>query len=82
MIKPHWTTRYTRIPVEKLPEMVGKQVHLGWASKPGFVWNLEKIEGNRLHLITPKTRKRITSSIHDAYYTINHKPNGSNDVQM
>lgn len=61
------------IPADKLPGMVGKGIHLSWANK-GCIWILEWIEGDMLHLYTPKTSKRFVGKATDACYTRQHEP--------
>jgi hypothetical protein len=61
------------IPADKLPGMVGKGIHLAWANK-GCIWILERIEGDKLHLYTPKTSKRFVAKAADACYTRRHEP--------
>jgi hypothetical protein len=61
------------IPQDDLPRMVGKAIHLRWA-KRGCVWVLTKIEGEVLHLRTPKTGRPLTGKAKDACYTRAHEP--------
>jgi hypothetical protein len=61
-----------------LPAMVGKAIHLSWASR-GCVWILDRIEGDRLHLHTPKTGRRFVGKASDACYTRQHEPKESYD---
>lgn len=55
------------IPPADLPRMVGQPIHLAWAKK-GCVWILRSIEGDTLHLETPKTGRRSTAAAKDACY--------------
>lgn len=64
---------YVPIPPDDLPRMRGKPIHLSWA-RHGCTWVLHAIEGDTLHLITPKTGKRITAKAADAQYTRKHQP--------
>lgn len=65
--------RLIPIPADKLPTMIGKGIHLSWASK-GCVWILDRIEGGALHLRTPKTSKPFVGKASDACYTRQHEP--------
>ena len=38
---------------------VGVKYHLYWASNRGMVWILHNIQGDRVHLKTPKTGKSL-----------------------
>ncbi len=59
---------FTPIPLNDLPSMVGKAIHLSWAYH-GTVWILDKVEEDLLYLHTPKTGKKLTASVKDACYT-------------
>lgn len=61
------------IPPADLPRMVGQPIHLAWA-KGGCVWILERIEGDTLHLRTPKTKRPAIGKAADACYTRRHQP--------
>lgn len=61
------------IPCDKLPEMIGKPIHFSWA-KSGCVWILQRIEGDNLHVYTPKTLKQFVGKASDACYTRRHEP--------
>lgn len=63
----------TPIPVDELPEMLGKLIHLSWAHK-GCVWRLLKINGDQMELITPRTGRRRFAKVKDACYTRLHEP--------
>lgn len=65
--------RLVPIPADKLPSMVGKGIHLSWASK-GCIWILDRIDGDALHLRTPKTSKQFVGKASDACYTRQHEP--------
>ena len=65
--------RLVPIPRDKLPEMVGKGIHLSWANK-GCIWILKRIDGDKLHLYTPKTSKPFIGKAADACYTRQHEP--------
>lgn len=69
-----WVERYTPITLADLPVMIGRPVHLAWASSAAFVWILDSIEGDTMFLHTPKTGKRITSNVKDAVYTRRYCP--------
>jgi hypothetical protein len=56
-----------RIPTDQLHTVIGKPIHLAWANK-GCVWILDKIEGDKLHLHTPKTKKPLIAAVADACY--------------
>lgn len=62
-----------RIPAVALPSMVGKPIHLAWA-KGGCVWILTALEGDRIHVRTPKTGRRMTGNAADACYTRANQP--------
>ena len=65
--------RLVPIPRDKLPEMVGKGIHLSWADK-GCIWILKRIDGNKIHLLTPKTSRPFIGNAIDACYTRQHEP--------
>ncbi|MBD2309892.1 hypothetical protein H6G17_31275 [Chroococcidiopsis sp. FACHB-1243] len=56
------------IPKEQLANFIGKQIHLAWA-KQGCTWRLLRIEGDRIYLETPKTKKLLVAKASDAMYT-------------
>lgn len=62
-----------RIELADLPRMIGKGVHVSWAAK-ACIWQLKAVEGETAVLITPKTRKRITTSIYNLQYIRKHIP--------
>ncbi len=64
-----WIDRYKPIPPDALPSHVGKPLHLAWACAPGFVWILERVEGEKLFLRTPKNNKKLVANAKDALYT-------------
>lgn len=59
-----------RIPAEVLPGMVGRRVHLSWAS-PGCQWVLLGVseDGKRVELETPTTYRRRTAHAADVQFT-------------
>lgn len=61
------------IPPEDLPRMIGKGIHLAWANR-GCVWILDAIEGDKIHLHTPKTKKVFMANAKDALYTRKNEP--------
>jgi hypothetical protein len=63
------------IPREKLEEMKGKGVHIGWAWA-GCVWILREIdhEKGRIRVETPKSHKMRWEDMDEAYYTRKHEP--------
>lgn len=64
----------TPIPPDKLPEMLNKPIHLGWAYV-GAVWILQNIYDNgTMMLITPVTGKIRIAYTRDAYYTRRYDP--------
>lgn len=65
----HWTKRYAPIPPECLGDMIGQCIHLSWARSPGFVWVLDRIEGEKMFLRTPATGEPLIANIKDAYYS-------------
>ena len=58
-----------RIPVEKLPEMIGHSVHAFWAQTHGMVWLLREIIGDRVRLETRKTNKTLYTGADQLCYT-------------
>lgn len=56
------------IPVDKLPRMIGRPIHLAWAN-PACVWILASLEGERMMLRTPKTGKILYANAKDACYS-------------
>jgi hypothetical protein len=56
------------IPVDELPEMLGRPIHLAWAN-PACVWILVSLEGERMMLRTPKTKKTLYAQAKDACYS-------------
>jgi len=68
------------IPYDKLPEMLNKPIHLKWAGG-ARVWILQKIEGNKVHLVTPKTRKPLIANASDAMYANKHLPKESTNKE-
>lgn len=67
------------IPKDKLPDMLGKKIHLRWA-KHGCVWNLLKINDDTIELITPSSRKQRTAKASDACYIRMHEPENSSMI--
>ncbi len=61
------------IPAEDLPRMVGKPIHLA-CKRAGCVYILERIEGDRIHVITPMSGVRSIRRAVDACYTRKHEP--------
>jgi hypothetical protein len=56
------------IPVEDLPNMINRPIHLAWAD-PGCVWILVSVEGEKMTLRTPKTGRVRVSPVKDACYS-------------
>jgi hypothetical protein len=52
---------FAYIPRSLLGEFVGRVVHTDWARR-GCIFRLEKVEGGRAHLITPKTHRRTIAA--------------------
>lgn len=65
--------RYAPIPLDALPAMIGKPVHLSWA-RPGCHWILDAIDADTLLLRTPKSGRRITAKAADARYVRRFQP--------
>lgn len=42
----------------------GSCYHISWAWR-GCYWQLDRIEGETAHMLTPRTRKRITCKVSD-----------------
>ena len=61
------------IPAAELPEMIGKGIHLSWANK-GCIWILDRIEGDTLHMHTPRSKKRFVGKAADARYVRQYEP--------
>jgi len=61
------------IPPDDLPRIVGQPIHLSWAKK-GCVWILSSIEGDTLHLETPKTCRKRTAKVSEACYVRRLEP--------
>jgi hypothetical protein len=59
---------FVSIPTDKLSEMIGRPIHLRWANH-GCVWILLEVEGEVIHLQTPKTDRILTARAVDACYT-------------
>jgi hypothetical protein len=55
------------IPPEMLSRMIGQTIHLSWARK-GARWKLVRVEGDTLHLVTPKTGRATTARASEACY--------------
>lgn len=68
-MRNHWTERYAPIPPEGLSDMIGQCIHLAWATGPGFVWVLDRVEGDKIFLHTPTTGKPLIAKAKDAYYS-------------
>lgn len=60
------------IPKEQLSNFIGKQIHLAWA-KQGCTWKLLQIDGERIYLETPKTKRSLVAKASDAMYTRRHE---------
>ena len=55
-------TKYNDIPNEYV---IGRRYHCSWAKKRGFVWVLVSYDIHKdvAHLVTPKTRKKLTTQL-------------------
>ena len=67
------------IPREALPQMIGKPIHLSWA-RNGARWILRRIEGDTLHLETPRTHCTRTAKAGDARYIRALEPREGGDA--
>lgn len=56
------------IPPERLPELIGRRVHLAWADVAAS-WRLKRIEGEWMELETPLTQRPYRARVRDAMYT-------------
>lgn len=67
---------YIPIPREKLGDEMGHLIHLSWATGRyhGCCWRLKQIDGDRIYVETPKTRKGRWAKASDACYTRLHQP--------
>ena len=61
------------IPYEDLPSMIGKTIHLSWAAK-GARWNLDSIEGTKIHLHARRSKAKLIANASDACYTRRNEP--------
>lgn len=52
---------FRRIPRSRLREFVGRVVHTDWAGR-GCIFLLERVEGPRAYLVTPKTGRRTVAA--------------------
>lgn len=67
--------KFQPIPREKLPEMIGKRIHLSWAYH-GITWILDKILGETMYLHTASSGKRLQSHTKFAQYCRRYEPDG------
>ncbi len=61
------------IPADRLPGMIGCVMHVQ-GYHPGCVWVLDRIEGEWMHMHTPKTRKPFRALASRACYARKHEP--------
>ena len=64
------------IPEDALPALIGKQVHVTWA-RHGCTWNLIGVKNGFATLMTPKTKRTVTTPISKLLYTKKHAPEGA-----
>jgi len=63
----NWEKDIPHLPLQEIDFIprtlkIGNKYHLTWA-KGSCVWILEQVVGNTAYLITPKSKKRLTSDI-------------------